>query len=334
VLGVIDILLFLKVDEPPVTRLPTSSVREILAGPFGHPEFRSFIGFTCFWHVAAMIGAPFISLYLLQYVGMQLFQVLLLWTGAWAGGAISSRWLGRMAERHGNRPVLILCTALKSVNMVALLLVPREPWLSFWLLLPVFMVDMALNTGITIANNGYMIKNSPVANRTMYIAAGTAIAGLCGGVASIVSGQVLTGISDWPIAPGWWNFTGFHVLFGVSLMMRLAAVLLVRRVRERDALPTTKVVKLLIGINPIRFLRYRAGPYEWRWRSESVVLSEKWAETGARAGDRAQPAQAGGEDGLSQIEVATADNSMIDTESQEGTSEDIPPSLLIRVRSA
>jgi hypothetical protein len=95
VLGVMDILLFYRVDEPPVTRHPAPSILELLKGPFRSREFRSFIRFTAFWHFAAMIGAPFISLYLLDVVGLTVGQVLLLWTFSWVGGALSSRWLGR-----------------------------------------------------------------------------------------------------------------------------------------------------------------------------------------------------------------------------------------------
>ncbi|MCA8999904.1 MAG: MFS transporter, partial [Planctomycetaceae bacterium] len=155
-LGVIDILMFFKVDEPKVTRLPDAGLWEVLSGPFRHPGFRSFIGFTCFWHFAAMMGAPFISLYLLDHIGMSADEVLMLWVFSWVGGAISAKWFGRLAEAHGNRVVLIVCTALKSINMIALMLVPPVPQLAFWILAPVFMVDMALNSGIAIANNGFM----------------------------------------------------------------------------------------------------------------------------------------------------------------------------------
>ena len=38
-----------------------------------------------------MVGAPFISMYLLEHVGMDLFHVLLLWTISWVGGAVLSQ---------------------------------------------------------------------------------------------------------------------------------------------------------------------------------------------------------------------------------------------------
>ena len=52
----------------------------MFSAPFRDRNFRSFIAFTSFWHVAAMTGAPFISYFLLTHVGMSVYRVLLLWT--------------------------------------------------------------------------------------------------------------------------------------------------------------------------------------------------------------------------------------------------------------
>lgn len=261
VLGLIDICLFFKVDEPRVTQLPAAGLWEVFSGPFRHPGFRSFINFSCFWHFAAMTGAPFISLYLLRYIGMSLFQVLLLWTFSWVGGAISSRWIGHAAEHYGNKPVLILCVALKSFLMASLLVCPREPTLALFLLAPIFMFDMALNTGIVIANNGYLLKHSPAANRTMFIAAGTAVAGLVGGVTSIACGAWLSWLGDWslpfPVRP----INGFHVLFAVSIALRFVSMLLVTRIQEPQVKPTMQMVNGLIRARRWPVVSYSVGLY-------------------------------------------------------------------------
>ena len=279
VLGVIDVCLFFRVDEPEVTHLPQATLREILSGPIRHRGFRSFIGFTCYWHIATMVGAPFISLYLLSDIGMSLPQVLLLWTIGWIGGAISSRWLGRMAEDHGNRPILVICTALKSINMIALLITPREPSIALLFLIPVFMFDMALNTGFAIANNGFLLKNSPAANRTMFIAAGTAIAGLCGGVIAIMSGIALSGMEGWSTTVGSMEVNGFHVLFLVSLMLRFIAVGVVQGIHEPDVRETSQVMTLLIGVTPLRVLRYPIGMYRWMSTNNKETATLSSAES-------------------------------------------------------
>lgn len=261
VFGVADLLIFLRIEEPPVVPAPEPELRKVLTAPLREPDFRSFITFSCFWHFAAMVGAPFISLYLLVHVGMDLAHVMLLWMASWVGGALLSSWLGQLAETYGHRPVLVLSTWLKSSNMLALVLVPQNPQLAFWILIPVFALDAVLNAGHAIASNGFMLRNSPAENRTMYIAAGTALAGMVGGATSVAAGGALAMMSGLSAAWGGMAITGFHVLFAVSIVLRLVAVVLVRHVREANAQPTSLVLTQLIGATPLRMLRFPLGLY-------------------------------------------------------------------------
>ena len=262
VAGVADILIFLKVEEPPVTQIPQPRLSHVLAAPFKDRGFRSFIGYTCFWQFAAMTAAPFITVYMLDYLHMSLAQVFMVWTVSWAGGGMLSGHVGQLVERHGHRPMLILCTALKSVNMVALLLVPfLAPAMPLLILMPVFVIDSLLNAGIAVSSNGFLIKKSPKANRTMYIAAGTALAGLIGGVTSVLSGILLVMMGDWSITWAGVALSGFHVMFVISLVLRLTGIRLAWAVHEPDAKATRYVISELVGATPLRILRYPLGLY-------------------------------------------------------------------------
>ena len=253
--GVADLLFFLWVDEPPVQPAPSPRLRDIFAAPFQQREFRAFIGFMCFWHFAAMTGAPFISLFLLDYVGMDLFHVMLLSACSWIGGALTAGRMGWIADRFGHRPLLVLSITFKSTLMLALLLVPANPQLTFWLLIPVFMLDALLNAGIAIAQHGFLLSYSPIGNRAMYIAAGTAVAGMVGGVTSIASGAALRSLAGWDFSFLAVGVSHFHVLFTVSVVLRLVATVLVLNVEEPEAASTREVVSHLWQSAQRRFLR-------------------------------------------------------------------------------
>jgi len=274
VLGVTDILLFIKVEEPEARHIEEPKLWDVLAGPFRHRDFRSFILFSCWWHLSAMVGAPFISMFLLEYVGMDLFHVLLLWTLSWVGGAALSSHLGQWAEQFGQRPVLILCTAFKSLNMIALLCCPRDPTVAFWMLAPVFMIDAFLNAGIAIANNGFMIKNSPQENRTMFIAAGTGFAGMVGGATSIIAGALLAASDEWSMMLGDWQLVNFHVLFGVSVVLRLIAAVVAKRVREPKSTTTVEVMRHLARGTRVRLRSMTI----IGWRREELEIEETVAK--------------------------------------------------------
>ena len=256
VLGVVDLLLFLKVEEPPAQFGKADDWRIVLVAPFRDTRFRSFIEYSCFWHFAAMVGSPFISMYLLEQVGMSLDRVLLVWAISWVGGAVWSRTFGGIADRCGHRPLLVLCTMLKAVNMGALLLIPRDPTLAFWVLVPVLMMDAQLNAGINIANQGYLLKYSPAENRTMFLAAGNALAGLIGGVTAVATGFGLSCFRGWEVLILGQRIGPFHVVFFLSLVLRVAAVALARRVKEPEAQRTPAVFRELVWSVSPRILRF------------------------------------------------------------------------------
>lgn len=247
VCGVADLLMFHKVEEPPVQQVASPQLRQIFAEPFRNREFRRYIGFMCFWNFAAMAGAPFISLYLLSEVGMSLFHVMLLWTVSWVGGAMLSRTLGSWADSHGSQPVLVMCVALKSSNMLALLLIPKSPEIAFWVLMPCFMLDAVLNAGIQIANNGFMIKNSPTENRTMYIAATQAVAGIVGGLTSILAGWIMKILAGHQWQVGGWTLGNFQVMFISSIALRWLALVMTRYVIDSKSRHTWDVVRELVS---------------------------------------------------------------------------------------
>ena len=247
VFGVADILLFIRVEEPRVRHSGQPRLWSAIADPLREPCFRTFILFSCFWNLAAMVGAPFISMYLLEHVGMDLFHVLLLWTISWTGGAILSNRLGVWIERWGHRPMLILCTAFKSSLMIALLVCPADKNLAFWLLAPVLMLDAFLNAGILIANNGFMIKNSPAENRTMYVAAGAGFAGIVGGVTSIAAGALLAATENWHVQMAHMTFVNFHAMFAVSIALRLVGAGLALKISEPNSAGARHVAAELAG---------------------------------------------------------------------------------------
>ena len=188
VLGVTDILLFTRIEEPPMRRVAGATSRRPRPGRFasaiivGSSSTRA-SGTWRRWSARRSSACTCWNTW-----AWTCFDVLMLWTISWVGGrAVQSRW-ANWAERFGQRPVLILCTAFKSINMFGLLLCPADPTIAFYLLAPIFMIDAFLNAGIAIANNGFMIKNSPRENRTMFVAAGAGFAGIVGGAASIAAG--------------------------------------------------------------------------------------------------------------------------------------------------
>ena len=249
IIGVTDILLFLRIEEPAVSHGANPGLWAIVSGPFRRQDFRSFILFNSFFTFAVNTASPFMPIYIKEYLGIPGNELLIMWSIFLASGAVCARQIGRWTERFGQRPVLILSVSLKSINVIAFLLLPAgNPRLAFWVLLPVFCIDSILNIGYVISTNGFMIKNSPRENRAMYIAAGNGFAGIVGGITAVAAGIFLDQLANWRGVIWGRTLVNFHLVFAISLLLRLIAIYVAWNVHEPASHKTRHMLAELFGL--------------------------------------------------------------------------------------
>jgi MFS family permease len=257
--GVMDIALFAWVHEPPNTITRGRPALDVLLDPIRHHEFRTFLVFSCAWHAAAMFAAAFMQLYILKILGLSIWQATLIWSVLGIGNALAAKRIGRVADRHGHRAILSLCVSLKSLIVFAFLLITRRT--AVWVLPVAFLLDSMLNAGLIVCSGGYMMKMAPRQNRSMFVASVTGFAGLCGGLSAMLAGWVLKLIPDVPVHFLGRDWIDYHLIFACSALMRIACVFLARRIREPKSTGHREVLFELIGVWPLRFVRYPIGLY-------------------------------------------------------------------------
>jgi MFS family permease len=262
--GVIDILLFLDVHEPPNLISRGNKPLEDFMAPLRHPLYRRFVAFSCAWSFACTFAASFMLLYALKFLQLEPWKAALIWCLQGVGMAIASGMWGRLADRYGNRPILKLCTTLKPMIVIVFLLAtPRNV---VWLLPLAFIPDGMLNAGNTLASNGYMLSIAPRQNRSMFIASITGLAGICGGIASIGAGLLLNAISNWQGSLMGYALNPFQIVFATSLVMRLFCQPLVWRIEEPGSHHTRQVIGAIMDEWPMWLVRFPVGLYR-RYRN-------------------------------------------------------------------
>ncbi len=257
--GIADVLLFLGVPEPPNPIMQERQVWTDLRAPLADPGYRRFVLFSCVWSFATMTAAAFMQLYVLKVLNLSPWKTSLIWCAQGLGMALASGMWGRLTDRYGHRPVLIVCVALKpAIVVVFMLLTPTNV---IWLLPLAFLPDGMLNAGYGLASNGYMLAISPRRNRSMFIAAITGLAGVCGGLAAMLTGALLARTAAWGgvVFGRAWNH--YHVAFALSLAMRLACLGLARAVREPKAVRSRQLLVAMLDEWPFAALRFPVGLY-------------------------------------------------------------------------
>ncbi len=265
--GVIDIVLFVWVHEPENQPVGKQGTLDIFLQPLRHKEYRTFIVFRIAIFASLMMGAAYMWIYLLKIIGMPRWQLCVLGSSMALGNAVVARSWGRIADKFGHRPVILLCVLFKSVVCITFLLV--TPRTAFPVLLVVLFFDSMLNCGRQIASNGYMLNMAPKKNRSMFVAAITALSGIAGGLAAILAGVFLTHTQSFSLTWLGRDWTHYHLLFLISAICRLLCIPLAAQIQEPRSKPPRAVLGYLRGLWPMRVFLFPVGLY----RSHSNMSS-------------------------------------------------------------
>ncbi len=257
VLGVTDILLFRRVPEPPNERVGSGPWRDTLLQPLRDRSFRPVLLFMGFWSFATFAADPFMGLYMIQSLHLNVLTVQLLGTAAALGIVLSSHFWGLVCDGFGFRPALQALVLAKAFTPVALILIPNHPAAAVPLLAGVWFVDGVLNGGIGLAMQGPLLKSTPRRNRTMYIAATNFFAiGVMASAAPVLFGYVIKNVTiPASFGLGWIHPSGYHVAFAASAVLRVGAFVFAARIVEPNAPAFLPFVRRLASFEYFRVSR-------------------------------------------------------------------------------
>lgn len=248
--GVCDVLLYIWVREPEPDRPADVPLGAQLLAPLRDRGFRAFLVFSCFWQASISWAASFMQIYVLKVLEIPVWQTTLIWCAAGFGGIVASRNVGRLADRHGNRPLLVISVSLKSMIVIVYLFL--TPGSTLWVLPIAFLFDSMLNSLLVLATTGYLLKSAPSDNRAMFVAAMTGLAGICGGLGAMASGAFL----EWTAGMSWTvlgrNWSHYQLMFGIGVLLRWGCILLVRRIREPQSSHSAEVLEELHNVWPFQ----------------------------------------------------------------------------------
>jgi MFS family permease len=273
VFGTADIATFHFV--PDVYRPPTSDggIIKALIEPLRNRDFLCAVGFVAVMIFALTIMNQFVTLYLIDKVKASNTQTqFIVLIGPAIAQLLTLGVWGAAADRMGQKPLLIL----SGIGMV----LPGLGWLlttssTIWMGYIAAMAGAALWTGIEIANFNLVLELSTntgegTKGSSSYIAVNaivTNVAGFFGGIASGVIAQIL-GDWHWHPSPRFKTFDYFDILFVLSAVLRLLAVVIfLPLIQEPQARPsfetlrfmTTNVYNNVVGLalQPLRIIRRR-----------------------------------------------------------------------------
>ncbi|MFP4052807.1 MAG: MFS transporter [Phycisphaerae bacterium] len=247
---------------------------QLLASPMRDPVFRRTALVMAVVTFALPVSGPFFYRYFLESLKFSVLatDMLFLVVGPIVGILAAKHW-GRLLDRHGSRPVLILGMFFTSLSVLPYFFaMPHTPTPRFvvdainavagpigslmgyhqnllsygspvgaWLVMTLSMTLGAAGwTGVMLAQNNIVLGFSDGAGRSKYVAAYAVIVSL-GGMLGGLSGGVVAWLLDYyshdghPLRLGYFVFTNWHATFVMSWMARFGGMLLLIRMPDPGA---------------------------------------------------------------------------------------------------
>ncbi|WP_241829227.1 MFS transporter [Desertifilum tharense] len=195
---------------------------------------RNFLIFLLYWGgwmFAVNLSAPFFNLYLLQDLHLDVRWVTI-YSSLTAGANLLMLLIwGKLADRIGNRPLLVLVGAMVAIAPLLWILTGRDS-ISIWCWLPALnLLGGATWAAIDLCGNNIQMEISPTQGSSIYFAIAAAISGLGGAIGTTAGGFFVE----------FAHSGGLPALFALSAGVRLLALVPLFFIQEPKSRPLNRL---------------------------------------------------------------------------------------------
>ncbi len=223
-----------------------SSSRFLL--PLRDRNFIKLILYVSIWIFAVNLAAPFYGVYMINTLKIDFSTLTVFGTAATVATLLMMKIWGPITDMLGNKPVVILSSLLLAA--VPLVWLTAIPGIYYVPVMTAHILTGAFMAGAGLSQFNILIKLSPQAGRSVFLALYAAITGLTGALAPLAGGALAGSLGNFsPVIFGQ-TLTGLHLLFLISSILILISVIFASRINEEgSATPMAVVLQLKNDLN-------------------------------------------------------------------------------------
>jgi MFS family permease len=206
-----------------------------------------FIGFAALMGFSVNLFAPFYPVFMFEQLHLSAAKTnFMLLTGILAAAVAFPAW-GRLVDRYGNIPVMIVSLVLwQTFNLLWCFVGPDNVGLLY---VPLAAGGL-FTAGYGVAVFGLLLKLTPPEARTMGVALFVSLSSLAAALGPIIGSNLLS----WAFAQGWAPLRVYHIAFIFMPVLTTLSCLMLRKVNEASASPVTEVVGAMRNVRTLASL--------------------------------------------------------------------------------
>ena len=222
----------------------------------------------------------FLPLYMQEQVGLTAGNIVWLQMGTLVGGLVSTYFWGWAADRYSSRPVMLTGATLRLLLPLSWFLIPKQTEISLYVALGIALFQGVIDMGWGIGSTRLLFVNVvPTQQKTEYMALYSATIGLVGGSSQLLGGQILKFTQGLSGQWGFLTFDSYSILFSLGLILMIAALFLLRQVRDDNIVSVGEFVGLFLKGNPFLAMSSLIGYHLAKDEQTMVSRTERLAQT-------------------------------------------------------
>ena len=206
-------------------------------------NFLMFILYFSVWTFAVNLSAPFFNIYLLKELSLDVSLVTIYSSFSSGANLLLLMFWGKLADRWGNRPLLIAVGLVVALTPLLWLGTGNYPF-AVWVWLPLLPLLRGTTLGaIGLCTNNIQMEIAPIEQPSTYFAIAAAVSGVPGALGT-TGGGFLAELAGMTLG----------AVFALSAAVRLIALLPLILVREPHSLSLRSIVPTFGGFNGQRLI--------------------------------------------------------------------------------
>lgn len=218
----------------------TTPLSTYLSRPFQNKNYRRILAFYLALLFPVGISAPYFSAHLIKVLEWDFRLVAATSIGTSIVSLIVEPIWGKLVDRHGHRPVLILCT----IGITHLpIYYAFGPYDLYWPFFANALLAGAFWPELNLAMFGLLLETTPQEGKAGFLAVQATLNGFMNFLASGLGGVLALWLASVHFE---WNgllFNNYQILFFLSAMLRVPSLLLLLRISEPTATRTYVLVR-------------------------------------------------------------------------------------------
>ncbi len=239
--GILDLLIHRTIPVPPMELADGQHFWHDMLEPLRDERFRRWLAFNGAWTFSMTLGGTLAMVHFVENLGLKrnfLGGSVVLVVLPLLGTIIAGRRLGRMVDTRGVRRALHWGHRLWA--LLPLFWILATPNTALWWLGAAALLGGVASTAAFTAAGKLTTRLPERARVPMYTAVSTCVGSLAGALGPATAGFVLYRLRDFSWQVGALEFTGFHILFAASFVLRNLSVLMIRGIPEPSTPAKTK----------------------------------------------------------------------------------------------